>query len=457
MTYVKQTWVNGPAGATPLSAGRLDHIEDGVEAAQLLTERPNPMPGQILDFGKGGRVGTSGKTPIAIRFDDWQDDIISLGIMDLLTARSIPASIALCSRLDTNPWNQVVTYDDIRTWQRQYGMEIWSHGTDHNSPDPDGYAGLVREIVTSKAEIEAESLRCIGWTMPGVTAPGYGSYLLTEADWASDAGRLIQATYGLAETDMTYSWRHVPSGQRYGLGHLTVSDGATLASSLALIDGAVGLGYGLELMCHAGNLGDPGNITLADFTTILDYLVTLRDAGTIEILTPSSLAFADPGSTHRLALVGNGGFEVANPNSSTVTGAWRNMDGTNRFITAVGDSPTGAGDVFQVNTSALISQVADRLIGRSVAGQVLMFEGWCRAVQVAAVTTAAGRLFVQDLDDVSRVNIDRSFAVSTAGWTHVRSLFGLHPETDNIVASIGRGSPTGSGRVQWDDVQLTVA
>lgn len=32
MTYTKQTWVNGRAGGTPLSAARLNHIEDGVEA-----------------------------------------------------------------------------------------------------------------------------------------------------------------------------------------------------------------------------------------------------------------------------------------------------------------------------------------------------------------------------------------------------------------------------------------
>lgn len=33
MTYVKQTWSNGIAGGTPISAARLNHIEDGIEAA----------------------------------------------------------------------------------------------------------------------------------------------------------------------------------------------------------------------------------------------------------------------------------------------------------------------------------------------------------------------------------------------------------------------------------------
>lgn len=33
MAYVKQTWVNGPSGNTPLSADRLNHMEDGIEDA----------------------------------------------------------------------------------------------------------------------------------------------------------------------------------------------------------------------------------------------------------------------------------------------------------------------------------------------------------------------------------------------------------------------------------------
>lgn len=33
MTYVKQNWLNGAAGSTPISASRLNHIEDGIEAA----------------------------------------------------------------------------------------------------------------------------------------------------------------------------------------------------------------------------------------------------------------------------------------------------------------------------------------------------------------------------------------------------------------------------------------
>lgn len=39
MTYSKQTWVDGAAGATPLSAARLNHIEDGIEAVEQNASR----------------------------------------------------------------------------------------------------------------------------------------------------------------------------------------------------------------------------------------------------------------------------------------------------------------------------------------------------------------------------------------------------------------------------------
>lgn len=35
MAYQKQTWNDNPGGNTPLSAARLNHMEDGIEAASL--------------------------------------------------------------------------------------------------------------------------------------------------------------------------------------------------------------------------------------------------------------------------------------------------------------------------------------------------------------------------------------------------------------------------------------
>lgn len=37
MAYAKQTWADGELGATPINALRLNHMEDGIEAADLPT------------------------------------------------------------------------------------------------------------------------------------------------------------------------------------------------------------------------------------------------------------------------------------------------------------------------------------------------------------------------------------------------------------------------------------
>lgn len=54
--YTKQTWVNGPDGQTPLDAVRLNHMEDGIDAAseQLL----------VLNVGEEVPVGTPVNTVV---------------------------------------------------------------------------------------------------------------------------------------------------------------------------------------------------------------------------------------------------------------------------------------------------------------------------------------------------------------------------------------------------------
>lgn len=37
MSYSKQTWADGELGATPITAARLNHMEDGIEAADVPT------------------------------------------------------------------------------------------------------------------------------------------------------------------------------------------------------------------------------------------------------------------------------------------------------------------------------------------------------------------------------------------------------------------------------------
>lgn len=117
---------------------------------------------------KGGVIGTSGKGVVSLRFDDYQN-VFGKEIFPLLLARGLPCSMALISRFNvTQPWGIGTTWNEVRNWNRN-GVEIWSHGTDHKDYSSKGYSGLYSQIVTSKAEIEAQNIKVVGWALPGVT------------------------------------------------------------------------------------------------------------------------------------------------------------------------------------------------------------------------------------------------------------------------------------------------
>lgn len=447
-----------------LDGGRTERVEwtDPHSSEALLADGwvppATPIVAQALSFGKGGVVGTSGKAAVALRFDDDWDFVKSLGLPGELRARGLPWSAVWCSQLASNPWNDEVSYADLVEWNRYYGGEVWSHGTNHQSPWHASRkvfsANLRREIVQSKADIEANDLRVMGFALPGVPGNGYrhGSAdgMDTVADYRSEAGRLLQATYGVVETDMTGYYRHLPSDLRYGLSHTTVSDGATLQQSLNLIDGAVNLGQGIELMCHSAYLDTSGRITSAQLLEILDHIVTLRDAGLVEVVTPSSLPFCDPSSTRRLDLVSNGDFAKPVPlNNFTVPGQWYSVDGTAAKVVTVDTGPGGSStDVLRTTASSLAYQRHDHCIGRHLAGQTYMLDAQVRSTS----GTPSWRLRVTNpaLNFAEPLDLQGS---TTTSWERVRFCFAVPPTLDLLALFFGAVG----GTVEWSDVHVYVA
>jgi hypothetical protein len=419
-----------------------------VEAGYVSKTHDAPtLRSNMLAFAKGP-IGTAGKTPLAIRFDDWQDDILTLGIMGEMRSRGLCASVALCSMLGSNPWNDAVTYDDIRSWNRDYGIEIWSHGTDHQPINPAIVAEITEQVVLSKTQIEAQNLRVMGWARPGLAGTeGFGNDLNTDEGWlTSEVGRQLMNTYALVETDRTWAFRQVPSPLRYGLGHATVSDGQTLVQNKDTVDAAIARDHGLELMCHVGNLGATGHMTVAEFLQLLDYIVVKRDAGLVEVITPSSLAFADPSHTRRRRLLANGDFATAAPMTGSSTSNWNGMDGTTRQIVTIADGPTGTtAPAYEANGSSMIGQQFLHTIDTGLSGMVLKFEGWARAK--TGTTTARVELSGTGFD------MDRTTALTTT-WKRIVEYFTIPPDADTANFNLGRSA---SGTIQWVGVSLKPA
>lgn len=414
------------------------------------------------------KTGTSGKSAVALRFDDWQNDIISLNLFNELRNRGLFASHALCTNFSANPWASNMTWDIARDWNKNYGIEFWSHGTNHDSPwdaNPEKwYANLVREIYTSKADIEAANLACVGFSLPGVGSanpqgiPGYGSFLLTPADWNTAAGEMLKETYPLVETDMTGSEgvRHLPSDLRYGLSHYTISDGVTLTEARRKLAGAIAKKHGIQFMTHAGNLGKPGNMTVADWLLFIDDIKAEWDAGNIEFVASSTLPYCDPGSNFRYNFISNGNFSKAIPvNDNFSEDNWRGFDGSVRYLTQTTAWDGSTKNVLHMSGLGTVQQAIMDAGARKVAGNTMLLTARVRCTQVAAVTTSSVRIIVQDTD-TSKFNFDNSYPVDL-NWKLIRIPFTPPPNCTKLTVAIGRGATVGSGQIEFDDVRLYIA
>ncbi|MGV8983993.1 polysaccharide deacetylase family protein [Clostridium sp.] len=401
-------------------------------------------------ISKGGVIGTAGKGVVALRFDDYQN-AFEKNIYPLLIARGLPCSMALISRFNTaQSWGKGTTWDDVRTWNRN-GVEIWSHGTDHKDYSKKGLAGLYSQIVTSKLELEAQNIKVVGWALPGVSPstknlPYNG--LKKPSDYDGAVGRLLMQTYALTEAYAYKPQRILPTNIYHGLNHITVSDNlGSLAASENAINVAIENKSGIEIMCHPGNLGKPGRMTIAQFTTLLDYIKTQWDNGSIEVLTPSGLFFADPYSSTRLKLNADDSFEhltVDNP------GAWIGTGKLPENTIETSGGRTGT-NFLRINDSIPNSGVSQNIISLDklgVSGEQFLFEGWIRPYGTGTTT---GMVKINDYDNPNELNIIRKVVSNGSSWTKIKFVFCIPPNTKTIKVSLYRGN---GASTDWDDVSI---
>lgn len=411
-----------------------------------------PMLAQRARMAKGGGIGVGGsKGVIAIRYDDWHDSF-NTNIYPLHLSRGLPAGFASISVLTEQPWAAVTTSATIKGWNRN-GIEIHSHGRDHKDPSPHdllGTGGLADQIVTSKATIEAWGVKCQGWMQPGATpltaATPYGTAFTTLDALDSYAAWLIRSTYPISESYVLGQVRTLPSGLLHGLDHITVSDGMTLAVAKTWVDMAVQRGVGVEMMCHAGNLGSGSNMTLAQYTELLDYITAAWDAGTIEVLTPSGLVFADR-TNQRLDLIRNGGFETSTTGVIETDG-WGLASTVGTIETSGGR--TGSRFLRQETTignGVYCNQRPGVLQSLGLGGETFVFEGWARST-----AGTSSRVLIQDYNDTTRLSLTLTKTIPAGGaWTRVRHAFTLAPETNTVSVGLGRTNGT---QIDWDDVSV---
>lgn len=418
-------------GLTPLmgSTSSSGEIEDLVSVGPNLERRRHPRHVELMrqdfDFRRRGAVGVGpNKAAIAVRFDDWQSSMKS-SIRPLMLARQIPFSLVLISRWRTAvAWGAGATPDDLMSWV-SYGAEVFCHGFDHQ--DYIGYDGLYGNVVTAKKEIEdvLPTVRVQGFSIPGVDttygAEGSATPVTPEQrgsqypydqlnqpqQWYGPAGRLLMSHYALVESDsgpVRLPIGAAPNLYMYGRAHLGL-DFVTLGQAKDVVDQAVRERCSLRIMGHPGNFGTArAKMTVAEFTSFLDYMVTLRDAGLLEFVMPSSLPYVT-NSTQRLDLMSGWGTLVGATNTSL--SGWYKLGGAYNTI-----SPNGGHNDLpycQIDASGGLIYSPSYLVSdatkQGFAGETFEFRGWAQSVDasntsaridiVAAGTTwTVGKTFV---------------------------------------------------------------
>lgn len=230
----------------------------------------------------------------------------------------------------------------------------------------------------------------------------------------------------------------------------------TLAQAKAQVDVAKDYGMGVEIMLHPKYIGMAGYMSVADFTALVDYVKGLWDAGDIEVLTPSGLAFADPGQTRRLDLIRTGGFEGIVP-AGTVHGPWTANNATG--ITIGTDGGFEGTNYARFGASVNYLYQGYTFVGEGNMGaSAFVMEAMVR--NTSAVSAQARFVVVDNSGLNPTFNRDVKFTVAAGqGWTKARMPLCIPKTCTNLQARISRftANSADGATVDFDQVRVRAA
>lgn len=282
---------------------------------------------------RGGTIGTSGRVPVALRFDHGFSKFQP--ILDLLRTYRLPATQAcFAHQFDAegaqSSLNNGWTWAMIQAAGLNDGLEVANHSSTHY--DATTVPALVDEIAQSKTDLQTSLPRLAveGWITPGVGGTNYmdGWNTTNELEkWATtNAGKLVLGHHAWAE-GYTPGELHTLDGTILPGRHSWTIDLMDRAAQVeALIARAAQTGTGINFMLHPANVGNANMVDLARVEQVFAFLAAERAAGRIEVLTLGGWMMADMRSTYRLNLIPrlalwNLGTATENTGVVTMTGA----------------------------------------------------------------------------------------------------------------------------------------
>lgn len=390
-------------------------------------------PGHIYDYDSiYSGIGLDGcRAVIALRWDDGNAADYTT-IFPLLTARSLVAGFAVVSG-DIGTTGKTTAANLLAMQDR--GMETLCHSATHGA-DPATLTAFRAETVSAAAAIRAAAaLHTQTFIQPG-SWTGSVCNFTTPAHFNTVFGRVLQDEFATVEAYVGKAYRPIPTETRWGVTIADMELGATAATVIAKIDAAVRSRTCLIGVGHGFHLGKPGYISVADLTTVLDYLQT-KNGVTLKVLTPTAAVFVRPGYSDNL---------LVDPSFDASAVAWYGweVDEGSPTVEAAGRTGTYA---VKVANGHDVRQWLPKSAVRSV-----RFKGWAKAVS----TNTSARVTIKD--NMGRTLLDTQKAVTNAGWTAfdycvgMDSVVGTGPATEEAFYVWLRSSDT--NYAYWTDMRV---
>ena len=254
------------------------------------SRRPAVVAGGLAR--RDGVVGTGGRPAIALRFDHHTRPFIDK-ILPLLKQHQLPWGQMLNASSLGTTGNEAGTAAEMQTACLASGGEAWNHSWSHvdviNGPQAE------REITRGLTDLRAAMPRL--W-IDGFAPPGASSYMglegfdATDKWWSTDPGRRVLAQHAFVRGYHSPVHRALNGPDLIGAGHITI-DKQTQAYCESAIRWAALAGAGLTLMLHPNYLDTTGFMSTSTLSSILAHIASRRDAGEIEVLTPTAIMMAD--------------------------------------------------------------------------------------------------------------------------------------------------------------------
>lgn len=229
-------------------------------------------------------TSTAGKGVVCFRYDHGLTNF-KAHLLPLHQARSIPAYIAMNSRLWTDPQNAGATQADARAWLASGLVQFGNHTADHQ--DKDTPADIFDTIVNGRRELEAQLNTTIhGFTVPGVTGlGGLGGFDGGTLDGYTHtyAGATALAAHGIVSGRGGSAYRPLDGITRQRSAHLTW-EAQTYTTVKGWIDTAIATKTALTIMAHP-RLLNTGTFTTALAAQVLDYVAAKIASGQLANLS----------------------------------------------------------------------------------------------------------------------------------------------------------------------------